>query len=37
MEECTLVNTDVFVGDGVDGGKEKKRGKNKFRIKKPYL
>lgn len=24
MEECTLVNTDVFVGDGVDGGKEKK-------------
>lgn len=25
MEECTLVHTDVFVGDGVDGGKEKKK------------
>lgn len=37
MEGCTLVNTDVFVGNGVDGDKGKKGGKNKFRIKKQHL
>lgn len=35
MEEFTLViNTDTFGGDGVDGGKEKRRGKKEFGIKK---